>query len=57
MLDGYPCHQEGTVKVGRKWYCEDHADVECGGIDPIMYDEEDSIDDFDYLLDMEESGY
>lgn len=56
MLDGYPCHQEATIKVGKRWLCEDHADVDDGDIDPMMYEEDESIDDFDYLLDMEEGS-
>ena len=27
--DEYPCLNEGTIKMGRRWYCDDHAeDVE-----------------------------
>ena len=24
--DDYPCLNEGTEKIGTKWYCEDHAE-------------------------------
>jgi len=26
LPDDYPCHEEGTCKVGRKWYCDEHAE-------------------------------
>ena len=47
MCDGYQCYGNGTHKVGKKWYCEDHADAAKTGVDPMKNS-----------IDMEESeGY
>jgi hypothetical protein len=41
MCDGHDCPNSATRRVGRAWYCEDHAEAMETGIDPMF---EDSID-------------
>ena len=39
MCDGYECTDEATDKVGKNWYCEEHAIAMETGVDPMFEDE------------------